>query len=398
MAQLTDEQLLELAAGPESEWVERTVSVTNGDKFGEAICAFANDLSASAQPGHLFIGVDDAGAVKGVTALGPLEMTIAAFRDNGSILPPPSLSLRRLPTPNGVVVAVEVMPSDRPPVRYRGRTFVRVGARRAIASIEEERRLGERAVDQARTWDLWIRGDATLDDLALDLFTLRYLPKAIAPDVLAENGRSIPEQMAALRLYDFRAGKPTNGAVVLFGKDPLGFLPGAYVQYVRYDGLDKAADVIEERRIMGDLGAIMTDLDRMTKQIAVARPVRQPDLRDRTIYDYPPVATHELFMNAVIHRNYQPSNAPVYINQFIDRIEIINPGSLHGSLTAANFPGGEPAYRCPVIAEAARVLGFVNRFGRGIDIANAQLRRNDSRPAEFEPSNGYFLARIWKRV
>lgn len=31
----------------ESDRVERTISTTNTDKFGQAICAFANDLSIS---------------------------------------------------------------------------------------------------------------------------------------------------------------------------------------------------------------------------------------------------------------------------------------------------------------------------------------------------------------
>jgi ATP-dependent DNA helicase RecG len=37
-------------------------------------------------------------------------------------------------------------------------------------------------------------------------------------------------------------------------------------------------------------------------------------------------------MNAVMHRNYE-SNAPIYIYEFSNRIEIINPGGLYGDVT-----------------------------------------------------------------
>ena len=48
---LTTEQLRALIADRESDRVELTVSTNNTDKFGEAICAFANDFSNHRQPG-----------------------------------------------------------------------------------------------------------------------------------------------------------------------------------------------------------------------------------------------------------------------------------------------------------------------------------------------------------
>jgi ATP-dependent DNA helicase RecG len=276
--------------------------------------------------------------------------------------------------------------------------MVRIGARRGIATIEDERRLSERSTEASKTWDMRPRPDASIEDLSLGLFTHGYLPLAVAREVLAENGRTVAEQLAALRFFDPRRGVPTNGAVLLFGKEPLRFFPSAYVQYVRYDGPDRAADVLEERRLADDLGTVMRGLDELAQHLAVARPVRQPDLSDRTIYDYPPVALHELFMNAVIHRNYDGSGTPVFINHYHDRVEIINPGSLYGGLSESDLNAGSAtAYRNPVLAEAARVLGRVNRFGRGIAIARAEFARNQSPEPELKPTGHFFTAVAWKR-
>ena len=54
---LTHDQLSILLADLELDRVERTISTKDTDKFGEAICAFANDLPNHRQAGYLLIGV-----------------------------------------------------------------------------------------------------------------------------------------------------------------------------------------------------------------------------------------------------------------------------------------------------------------------------------------------------
>jgi ATP-dependent DNA helicase RecG len=188
------------------------------------------------------------------------------------------------------MAVVEVFPSDLPPVRYRGRTCIRVGPRRAQANPAEERILSERRIDRARTWDARICWEAALDDLALELFTLSYRLNAVAYDVVEENDRPLDLQLASLRFYDLKAGHPTNAGVLLFGKDPFSFLPGAYVQYVQYSGPSQADEVLQERRIVGDLLDVLRDLNRLALEIAEERPVQRPDLTEVVAFDYPPRA------------------------------------------------------------------------------------------------------------
>jgi ATP-dependent DNA helicase RecG len=67
---------------------------------------------------------------------------------------------------------------------------------------------------------------------------------------------------------------------------------------------------------------------------------------------------------------------------FSDHLEIQNPGGLYGEATKRNFPEVN-AYRNPVIADALKTLGFVNRFGRGVLRARQLLAENGNPPAEF---------------
>jgi predicted HTH transcriptional regulator len=55
---------------------------------------------------------------------------------------------------------------------------------------------------------------------------------------------------------------------------------------------------------------------------------------------------------------------------FVDHIEIQNPGGLYGEVTQANLPTRN-SYRNPVIAEALKSLGFVNRNGHSVQRAQA---------------------------
>jgi ATP-dependent DNA helicase RecG len=105
---------------------------------------------------------------------------------------------------------------------------------------------------------------------------------------------------------------------------------------------------------------------------------------------YPRVALQQLIRNAVMHRTYENTNAPVRVYWFDDRIEIINPGGPFGAVTRENF--GRPGitdYRNPNLADAMKVMGFVQRFGIGIQTARSELKKNDNPDLEFqvEPTN-----------
>jgi ATP-dependent DNA helicase RecG len=227
------------------------------------------------------------------------------------------------------------------------------------------------------------------------MVTYRY--QAVAREILAENDRSVETQLASLRFFDLQPNCPTNAGVLLFAKDPLVFCDGAYVQYVRYDGDSQAADVLKERRFDGDFLTLLRELDQWTEEIAGAKPVAVSATAEQIVFDYPPKAVHELLMNAVIHRNYEESTTPIMISHYTDRVEILNPGGLFGELTPDQFPRGT-AYRNPILAEAAKTLGFVNRFGRGIGLTQDLLRRNGSPEAEFDLQPSFFLVVVKRRA
>jgi ATP-dependent DNA helicase RecG len=394
---ITERELLALMADLESDRVERTISTTDTNKFREAICAFSNDFPNHRQPGYLLIGVHDKnGKACGLRATDELLRNLAGLRQDGEILPLPALCVVKIPLPDGSgdVVVLEVQPSDLPPVRCRGRIFIRVGPRRAVASETEERILSERRVARARTFDARPCPEAKLDDLEIDLFLHVYRKAAVAEDIIRANHRSIEEQMSALRFYDLGRDCPTHAGVLLFGKHPAHFLPGAYVQYLRIDGTQLSDPVKVSRELGGNLIGMIRSLDALLDGILEARPIRITNLRDEMAWDYPSAPLREFLLNAVCHRSYE-SNAPVRFYCYEKRIEIKNPGGLYGQASPENFPR-ETDYRNPILAEALKTLGFVNRFGRGVLDAQESLKRNGNEPARFTFDPAYVTVEISK--
>lgn len=392
---LSQTELLALLNDLECDRIERTTSTNHTDKFAQAICAFANDFPNHRQPGYLIIGADDAGRPVGLSVNDQLLQNLGALRSDGNILPIPAISVSRVEVDGGQLAVVEVQPSDLPPVRYRGQVWIRVGPRKAIASEQEERLLMECRVARARSFDAQPCRDATLEDLDAERFLFGYRRKALSEEVIAENHRDLRHQLASLRFYDLRSEAPTHAGLLLFASRPAHFMPGAYVQFLRLDGPDNTSPVMVAKELHADLATLLQSLDIFIDINIRSRPVFVSTLREETVHDYPRAALRELLLNAVMHRNYQ-SNTPIRFYWYTDHVQIDNPGGLYGD-AVAHFPERND-YRNPVIAEAMRALGYVNRYGQGIQRAQRALRDNGNPPAEFQADTSWFSVTIRARA
>ncbi len=392
---ITEDQLKDILSDLEADYIERTTSTTKIDKFCQAICAFANDLPDHRRPGYLLIGVHDNGTLSGLKVTDELLKNLGGVRSDGNVLPQPLMNVAMFVLNGGDVAVVEVYPSDLPPVRYKGRIYIRVGPRKAIASEQEERVLSERRVAVARSFDARPCTETTIDDIALGQFDA-YRREAVDLETIAGNHRSVEHQLASLRFYDPVRTCPTHAGILLFGKNPRFFLPGAYVQYIRLPGTQLTDLPEDQSEISGDLHTVLHELKVRTKLLIQTRMRSVSTLEEKLLPDYPEWALRELLMNAVMHRNYD-SNSPIRFYAFIDHIEILNPGGLYGEATPENFPTRN-SYRNPVIAEAMKSLGFVNRFGYGVQRAQMLLSQNGNPPAEFEFDQHSFLVRIFRRL
>lgn len=360
--------------------VERKASGADRSGIRRNVCAFANDLPGHGRPGLIFVGVEDDGACASLAIDDQLLRNLAQMRDDGNILPLPSMTVERRVIDGCEVVAIVVEPSANPPVRYQGRVWVKVGPTVRLATPEEEQRLAERRRAGDLPFDMRPVRDATLDDLDLDYARTQYLPRAVAQDVLEENRRPLEQQLRGLRLVVGDA--PTWAGLLALGRDPQAWLPGAYVQFLRIDGVAVTDPIRDQKALTGRVEDVLRRLEELLDlNVSVRTDISGP--REVRSPDYPVAALKQLARNAVMHRSYEGTNAPVRVYWYSDRVEIQSPGGLYGKVTSENFGNGTTDYRNPLVAEIMHHLGFAQRFGLGVPLAREELAKNGNPEPEF---------------
>ena len=381
----------------ESDLIERKASLSDPDRVRQAICAYANDLPDHRKPGVIFIGANDDGSCAGLTVTDELLLRLSHMRDDGKIQPIPSITVGKNVINKCEMAVIVVKPSLAPPIRFNGVTWIRVGPRRAIATPEEEKILSERRRSRDLPFDLQPVPSARVEELDLDLFEREYLKLAIAPQVLEQNTRSTKDKLKALRFLT-PDEQPTVLGILVIGKEIQDYIPGAYVQFLRLEGTKLTDPIRDQKVITGPLRQLLMRIDDVleannsiyTYVTAERVEIRRPE--------YPLAALQQLVRNAILHRTYEGTNSPVRIYWFSDRIEIHSPGGPFGQVTKENF--GQPGvtdYRNPHLAEAMRVLGYVQRFGIGIEIARKLLEENGNPPPMFDVERNFILVTVRKQ-
>jgi ATP-dependent DNA helicase RecG len=236
---------------------------------------------------------------------------------------------------------------------------------------------------------------ADTGDLDAHLFRGTYLPAFAAAEALEDNQRPIEADLAWLRLTT-PGGLPTALGLLAVGKDPSAHVPGAYVQFIRYQGLDLDAPVVDQHELRGNLVTTATRLSSLLSGHLRTRLADGEGFREEQLPDYPLEALRETCMNAIMHRDYENSHAPARIAWFDDRIEVTNPGGPFGQVRADNFDRVND-YRNPGLARAMKALGYVNRFGRGIWRIRSAMARSGSPSPEFlvDASSWSVILRKW---
>ncbi|HSN23379.1 MAG TPA: ATP-binding protein, partial [Methylomicrobium sp.] len=317
-----------------------------------------------------------------------LLRSLADIKTDGNILPLPVLSVEKRVLKGAEMAVVTVMPSDMPPVKYDGRIWIRTGPRRSVANEQEERILNEKRRYKNIPFDIYPVPSAKISDLSKLIFENEYLPAAFADDVLEANNRSYAERLASCKMISSpKDATPTILGLLALGKSPQDFLPSASVQFLRIDGTELADPVIDEEKI----GGAIVDMLRRSEEKLKAHNRTSVDIvsspTHRKEMPYPHAALQQILYNAVLHRTYERTNAPVRVYWFNDRIEISSPGGPYGNVTAENF--GRPGitdYRNPNLADVLKTFGFVQAFGRGIATAQKAMLENGNPAPEFETS------------
>ncbi|MGI3903413.1 MAG: RNA-binding domain-containing protein [Janthinobacterium lividum] len=117
----------------------------------------------------------------------------------------------------------------------------------------------------------------------------------------------------------------------------------------------------------------------------VSTPLNLPDGQQVTIEDFPRLAVREAISNAICHRDYH-LEGPITIEHSPEIFSITSPGPLVSGVTPENIITTTSRPRNPALAKAARILGFAEELGRGVDRMYREMIRSGKQIPVIEAS------------
>ncbi len=273
---------------------------------------------------------------------------------------------------------------------------MRSGVHTRVATAEDERILNERRQYGDGSFDVFAVPGAKTDDLHQRRFKDEYLPRLVDRESLQRHDRSFEERLASAKMIaSVDDERLTILGLLALGIRPRHFIPGAYVQFLRVAGRELSDPIIDAAEIDGTVSEILSGVDDKLRSHNRRRVDLVSGAVEQCAEIYPIGALQQLVQNAVMHRDYDATNAPVRVTWFVDRIEIQNPGGPFGAVTAESFARpGVIDYRNPNLAEAMKVLGYGERFGEGIPIARRLLREAGHPDIEFTVAPTHVFATV----
>ncbi len=370
----------------ESEQVEWKENVADIEDVLKTITAFANDFQ-NLGGGYVVCGAvetkDEQGFQKiscpGLTAQRLKEVEGKVMADARAKIDPAVAPLvEELPGEiEGHRVLVFIIPASGSAHNYRasGKDSSAYYVRLSRETVEAKNGILRELLVRKKAlppWDKRLNDDAAIQDI--DLLAFRSVleeigawnPALSVEDYFSESQRLsefIPPLGGTRPLSS--AIHPRNFALLLFGKEPIRFFPGAYLKLSIYPGKDRS-DLTAERYVI--TGTIVEqakkalDLLRSHSSTAFDKESQVPNAPK-----YPERALKEAVINALVHRDYELDD-PCSITVFVDRVEIRSPGSLPRSVDRTRFLAGtaSPSWRNQTLAYFFNKLQLAQAEGQGI--------------------------------
>jgi ATP-dependent DNA helicase RecG len=390
--------LLEIIGHGESSEVEFKRDVVQNHDLARELVAFSN-LGG----GSVLLGVEDDGAVSGITRADLEEWVMTACRDKirpGII---PFFEVVRNVEPGKDVAIVRVTRGyDVHSVWHNNRNtyYIRAGTQSREPSPEELGRLFQQR-GSFRAELRPVSGSTVAD---LDLRRLRdYFGRIRQQEVPADEDEAAWKLLLVNTEIMAEEGV-TMGGMLLFGRTPNRFLAHAGIDAAAFPETEKDYAARERATLRGPMtslqgadGSLIENglVERALEFVRRNTPVSAVLEDGRRIEKpaYPPEALREGIVNALIHRDYLLTSTDIELAIYRDRLEIISPGRLPNGITPARMRAGTRAARNQLLKDVMRDYGYLEHMGMGIPrkIIQAMKSHNQTDPGLIEDQDRFIL-------
>jgi ATP-dependent DNA helicase RecG len=342
----------------ESSMLEFKESIPSDNQIAKTIVGFCNHFG-----GKLILGVNNRREITGVSESRIeeiLEYIQNYLYDSCSPVIIPNIYTQRFA--DKIILVIEVSPGMHKPYFLKSRgldkgVYVRMGRStlRADAFLIQELQSQSRGISFDQLPYYQAQPDVLNRKLMDDFFKARKTGarQKISIDIL-KSYHFVSEEHA--RTY------PTNGALLLFAKEPQHYFSEAFIICTHYSGL-KGRTALASVDCTGQLAvqfetAFEFIRSRLSKSFTITGKKR------KELFEVPLVAIREVLLNAIVHRNYNIPG-PIKIALYSDRIEFFSPGGFPGPISQENLMEGITYIRNRVVAKVFREMGYIEKLGTG---------------------------------
>jgi ATP-dependent DNA helicase RecG len=207
----------------------------------------------------------------------------------------------------------------------------------------------------------------TFDESLCPRASIDELDWAEIQDIFSSVNKSITKNKAkSIGIFSAQSetNHPSNGGMLLFGKNRSDYFPDAIIRCVRFSGLirENSIDHIEINKHLPmaiDEVLYFITKNTFTKTTIVKKSrINTPQ--------YPLVAIREAIINAIVHTDYAIKGSSIIVAIFDDRIEITNPGGMPYGLSLDDAIAGSSRARNRVITRTFHLLDLVEQWGSGL--------------------------------
>lgn len=347
----------------------------NIDAIAKSITSFINT-----QGGDLVVGIDDNKKVVGIENAQQQAFSIqSALVD--LIKPTAPISVQVVNYKKNDVILISVWEGAKKPYQYKGVIYNRIGQVTKTTSPEKLTNLISQRKQADFHWErMPVLGAELIDLDTVEIDKTIKLFKEYKKEAKIEDVEDFLIQVGLLQ-----NGNITNACMVLFGKNPIRFIPQSRIRLTLYPSKTSGNKFIDDKMFEGNvfknIAAIFEYLD-----IVYGKNLTVNGLLRTDKPNYPVLALREGILNAIVHRDYNSVKGFLQISIYSDRTEISNYGALPDGITVADLKVEHNSIlRNPDIAQMCFYRKYIEMLGTGTQRMIRDCKENK------------FKAPIWKQ-
>ena len=336
----------------------------NSTELLKWVCGFAN-----AKGGRMYIGVRDDGEVIGLPNSKKLMEDIPNAIVSAFGMYDAEVNLRRADDKKYIEI---VIPASKVVLDYKGVPYIKIGTTLQVMKGNAFRQsvLSKGSL----SWDAYPVNGIGIDDLDEESFEV-FREEATKANVLS--GVNLEDRFSILNELELIVdGKLTRAAVLLFYARPYKVFPGAYIQIGRFAS---EADILYQDEIKGSLMTLGKNVFRALDTNYKYNLISYDKTTRNETSPYPDIVIREAIYNSLMHCDWS-SCQPITIKVFDLKMEISNRSVLPQDWTIKHH---NSMHINPLISNAFKYAGFVEKFGTGIPKMINACHRNGNPEPEF---------------